>query len=315
MVGSPDEVIPRVAHFYWGQDDLPFLRFLTLWSFANLNPDWTLVLHEPETFTDLERTWETPEHRGTGRSVRNYRPFLSAIHNLSVVRHSDRRFPEGLSHVHRSDLLRWELLATEGGVWSDMDIAWGKPLEQVPDVATSRAFVCFWPQAGAWSHSIGFLGSEPGAHPYAEAWALAREHVTALAGRHYQTLGSQLMMRVCPIDRPLPEGTTNLSRHVVYPYTWVSIREWIASAKQVSFRPETVGVHWYAGDPVATHYVRERVHEDFADSDRPSGLFAFVRHLLGRFPLPTSPALLSSSESGILDQSPAPLSSPREDGR
>lgn len=305
-------MIPRVAHFYWGQDDLPFLRFLTLWSFANLNPDWTLVLHEPERLSgSLERTWETPEHRGAGQSARNYRPWLGTIPNLKVERHDTSRFPQGLSHVHRSDLLRWQLLAERGGVWSDMDIAWGKPVDLVPDVATSRAFVCFWPQAGAWSHSIGFLGSEPGAYPYAQAWALAREHVTANAGRHYQTLGSQLMMRVCPMDRALPEGTTNLSRHVVYPYTWVSIREWIASAKQVSFRPETVGVHWYAGDPVATHYVRERVHEDFADQARPSGMFAFVRHLLSRFPLP----LLSSRESAILSQSPVPLSSPRDDGR
>ena len=59
----------------------------------------------------------------------------------------------------------------------------------------------------------------------------------------------------------------------------------------------------------------ERVHEDFIDSDKPSGLFAFVRHLLARYPLPRAEALLSAPESGILTTRPAPLSSTRADGR
>lgn len=319
-------MIPHVAHVYWGQDDLPFLRFLTLWSFASLNPHWTIKLHEPEPLADvLEVTWDTPEHRGAKASARSYRAWLEAVPNLEVVRHPASRYPEGLSQVHRSDLLRWEVLATEGGIWSDMDILWGRPMSEVRVLEECKAFVCAWNQGGSVAHSgrliplpahsIGFLGSSPGAYPYEQAWALARRHMKQSAGEHYQALGNQLLAQVCPLGRELPDGTVNLSRHVVYPYSWATIREFLASSKTVSFRPETVGVHWYAGDPISTHYVAERVHEDFIDSDKPSGLFAFVRHLLARYPLPRAEALLSAPESGILTTRPAPLSSTRADGR
>lgn len=312
MVGDPDEVIPHIVHTYWGQDDLPFLRFLTLWSVGHLNPGWRIVLHEPERpDASLVRTWDTPEHRGTRPSARNYRPWLAHVPNLEIRKYPEGAFARGLSHVHRSDLLRWRVLAEEGGLWSDMDILYSQPLSRVPLLETSRALVCIWAQGGHLTHSIGFLGSEPGMEPYATAWAIAQGHNVPAAGEHYQALGNQLLARVCPPERPLGPGIVNLPRHVVYPYSWLTIREWIASAREVSFRPETIGVHWYAGDPVSTHYATERVHEDFADTSRPSGLFALVRHVLERFPLP----VLSPAESGILSPSHDPRSAPRADER
>ena len=305
-------MIPKIAHLYWGQDDLPFLRFLTVWTLANLNPDWRIVLHEPVKLGGvLDRTWDTPEHKGVRRSARSYRAYLTKIPNLEIRVHEDSKFPRGLSHVHRSDLLRWELLATEGGIWSDMDILWSRPLDQVPEIRTHEAFVCAWQQGTALVHSIGFLGSAPDTQPYARAWKIARAHASEAAGAHYQALGNQLLAQAFPPELETSPGVANLSRHVVYPYTWLTIREWIASAKEVSFRPETVGVHWFAGDAIATHYAMERVHEDFADPGRPSGLFASVRHALECHPLP----VLSASGSGILTPRPVPLSSPRDDGR
>lgn len=304
-------MIPRVAHCYWGQDDLPFLRFLTIWSFAALNPDWQIVLHEPEIPDGLlRRTWQTHEHRGTGRSNRNYRPWLRAVPNLTFVRHGAGRYAPALTHVHRSDLLRWELLATEGGVWMDMDIVWVRPMSDVPAM-DAEAFVCVGSGTSWKAHLIGMLGSAPGAWPYTEAWALAQAHAVPDATSDYQTLGSHLLARVCPLAEPLPPGVVNLPEHTVYPVSWAGIRWWIPVGDVGALDERTVGVHWFAGDPLATNYAMRVVHDDCVVPGG-AGMLGLASDVMARYPLP---ALLSDTEIGILSESPVPLSSPSTDGR
>jgi len=40
--------IPKVVHFYWDKSPLSFLNLLSVKSFKELNPDWTVKLYEPK---------------------------------------------------------------------------------------------------------------------------------------------------------------------------------------------------------------------------------------------------------------------------
>ena len=303
-------MIPHVAHFYWGQTDLPFLRFLTLWSFGNLNPDWTLVLHEPDQLADtIGRRWNTHEHKASRQSVRNYRPLLGAIPNLRIRKHPSDGFPPHLSQVHRSDLLRWALLANEGGVWSDMDIAWLRPLSDLRLPDATSAVLCYSLLPDFLTHSIGFLASTAGAWPFTDMMQRSIEIASsASSAEEYQMLGCQLLMKVAPLGRHLPRGVYNLPIDVVYPYSWVTIQRFLATAEQLATTPNTIGIHWYAGNRLATHLAAELTHDAIltvkTDEAR-YGLTLIVRDILSRFPIPGLP-LGTPSDTVLSTHAPHP---------
>ena len=54
--------IPKIAHFYWGNKVLPYLRYLTLYSFKKYNPDWVVNLYIPK-FLQPEMSWNGREHK------------------------------------------------------------------------------------------------------------------------------------------------------------------------------------------------------------------------------------------------------------
>ena len=69
------ERIPRVAHFYWGHDYMPWVRWLTLKTFRHHNPDWGMVLWQPfepvrVDMTDVPRGGYTPNYIDRMMSLR-----------------------------------------------------------------------------------------------------------------------------------------------------------------------------------------------------------------------------------------------------
>ena len=56
--------IPKLAHFYWGNDTLSFLRYLSIYTFSKFNPDWRIQFYYPAQKYHGARTWGTPEHTG-----------------------------------------------------------------------------------------------------------------------------------------------------------------------------------------------------------------------------------------------------------
>src|SRR5690606_28717819 len=111
--------IPKIAHFYWGNKQMPFMRYLSLYSFSKLNPDWEIKLHVPTLRKEhLDVTWKTHEHRGGDHSIFEFTDYtnrVSELDNLSVIEH-DFVDKNCLNEVFKSDILRWMLLGTCGGV-------------------------------------------------------------------------------------------------------------------------------------------------------------------------------------------------------
>ena len=113
--------IPKVAHFFWDGKPLSFLRWASINSFSVLNPEWTLVFHM--TKDDVKAQWLSHENKQT--NCADYRDWLSKLPNLEIV--EEDAFA-GMHGVHQSDLLRTKYLSDDGGLWSDADIIYHKPM-------------------------------------------------------------------------------------------------------------------------------------------------------------------------------------------
>lgn len=244
--------IPKVAHFYWDQECLPYLRYLTLFTFSKLNPDWELKLWQPfKLRSELDITWRTEEHAHYRAPAINYWSKLSELSNLTI-NCIDQKEPlsKMLNGVAFSDLLRWKLLAEEGGLWSDMDIVYLKPITEVSvnkeRNSAFRSVVCR-DNITFNSHFIGVLMSAPNNDLFQKTLELSSHKFDPDL---YQSIGSGVLEDVFTKEYIYFNKNTigNLFFEDFYLYN--ANQDEIASlfaGKLSKNFSNAVGIHWYAG--------------------------------------------------------------------
>jgi len=245
--------IPKIAHFYWGNERLSYLRYLTLYSFAKYNPNWTIYLYQPKML-QKKITWSTPEQKFTITGPDYY----NKLDTLKIHRVTFDMEPLGLSNqlseVIKSDFIRWSLLSTVGGVWSDMDILFFKPLN-LSIIGNADTVVCqtHIPKTTFWS--IGFLMSCPNNAFYSFLNEKAKQHPTPSA---YQEVGTlfvrSLFKSVSQIMDAFPGlNVYDLPSSVVYPILDIPAIYDQNYAKSL-FVADTIGLHWYGGFNLSGEY-------------------------------------------------------------
>lgn len=253
--------IPRLAHFFWGNRPLPFMRYMTLYSFRKFNPSWEMKLHIPEDCpSSFLKTWDTHEHKFSDGYAVDYFDRVQDL-GVEIKMHKESSFLHP-SPVYRSDQLRVELLLEEGGAWSDMDIIYIQPMDNIYEnkkgaaggvkavVMSSHGFIHELDFASGSFHSIGFLLSAPEHRIYSKMKEMISS--SKVDETKYQSIGSDLMKLACPdemIDND--PSVLNLDYKVIYPYSNLGARMLIAPIGKEplgKLNSRTVGVHWYAGD-------------------------------------------------------------------
>jgi hypothetical protein len=165
-----------------------------------------------------------------------------------------------LSEVIKSDFIRWSLLSTVGGVWSDMDILFFKPLN-LSMVGDANTVVCttYTPKMTYWS--IGFLMSCPNNAFYSFLNEKAKQHSTPVA---YQEVGTlfvrSLFKSVSQIRTTFPGlNVYDLPQSVVYPILDIQA---IYNQNDVnSLVVDTIGLHWYGGFGLSGEY-QNKINEN-----------------------------------------------------
>jgi hypothetical protein len=248
--------IAKIAHFYWSKDPLSFLRHLTVYSFIKYNPDWKVKIYYPVEKYRGENTWNTWEQNQKYRGRDYFKDLLRLpVEKVPVDMRQlgvDNQIPE----VFKSDILRWHLLSTEGGLWSDMDILYFRPMDSLYMNNDFHKYldiiICLIPELKR--HSIGFLlGGTDSAF-----FRLILEQAKAglnLSG--YQSAGSDIMDLYPSIDaimKAVPGiNIGNLTTQVVYPVNGFHHDVGAIFKANISeyLNEHTIGLHWYGGHPDA----------------------------------------------------------------
>jgi len=258
--------IPKIAHFYWGEKELPFLRYLTISSFHQYNPDWEIKFYYPK-FKQEKKPWTTTEHKYKVKIKKDYYEKLKELPITFIeidfkLLNIDNRLPE----VHKSDYLRWYLLSTIGGLWSDMDIIY---FDSINKININQKYnkkvdtiVCYNPGY----FSIGFMLSSSSNDFYKDLWEKSQSGV--YKSTDYQTLGVQLMKPLMKDITYIKEKYShlkiaNLLMENVYSYTSYMLNLLYNSTNLEYIIDETIGVHWYAGSPLASKSINEITHENY----------------------------------------------------
>lgn len=233
------------AHLYWGGGRLSYLQHLTIISFKKHNPDWDIILWMPKTISFFKPTWDTNEQVAeyTGKD------YLAAIKELCTVKliDFDKYGAQHLHEVQKSDFIRWHILYRYGGVWSDMDILYIKPIPKW-NFDTSLVY-------DGYHHLIGFYITKSHQRIFKELFAEAKNRVLNPFDNGYQFFGSRMVNSVLHGNETSKYATNivTLPMQVVYPYTSDQVDEiFLSDIDRVT--DETIGIHWYNGHSTAREY-------------------------------------------------------------
>lgn len=243
--------IPQVAHFYWGGGPLSYLRWLSIKSFKQHNPTWQIYLHGPVIDSQAPANW-------TNHVSQDYRDQLDAL-NVVMIQHDFDQygFSNQAHEVHKSDFLRWQLLAEHGGLWSDIDILYVRPMNNLVENIAENSLVdtALCPLMPPSKHTVGFILSSKNNTFYKYISKLA---ITNYNPDVYQCMGSDLINSRFDSFESFGQQFPHhqfvfLNKKGVYSITSKTIDQFYqpvsADLQKKLVSNRVIGYHWFGGHP------------------------------------------------------------------
>ena len=242
--------IPKVAHFYWGSPMLSYLRYLTLVTFRKQNPDWTMKFYYPSKVYTGGAVW----NQGFAEQVtgKNYFDNIKNIPNIEIIELDFDKMNIGyIPDVFRSDILRLKLLSTEGGLWSDIDIVYFRPMDEClfnneknKEIDT---VISYNRQGG--HYSIGFLLSSPNNEFYSFLYEESMKEKQEKG--EYQHLGITMWDKNFKKPEDIKKKFPSLSLFDIEMWLTYSLNSFHVDKiinQNVSLPDErSIALHWYGG--------------------------------------------------------------------
>lgn len=247
--------IPQVAHFYWGNDTLSFLRYMTIYSFRILNPDWKIKLHYPRIKYCGGKTWpsEVCYCNFIGENYLDY--LLNMDIEKNEVDFHELGFGYDIPENFKCDFLKWRTLSTEGGLFSDIDIIYFKPMKSLyfNDESNQNidTMVCINEENDPPFNSVGFLMSCPNNDYYR---FLHEKSYSYLNIAEYQSVGPELPNTYFRSTQSIRNlfahlNLYNIKMELVYPLRDTHLASIYQNNDLSGIKDFTIGLHWYAGHP------------------------------------------------------------------
>jgi len=238
---------------------------MTLKSFRIFNPSWDMTLYISDYKTGI-KTWSTPETQDFFyfRGV-DYMPLIEEL-NIKIE-HWDFDNNEGLPIVnnpdmgpsHKSNFLKWERLATQGGIYSDMDILYFKPIDEFYKTLDNYdTAICQTEYL-----SIGLLASSGNNNFFKDIFLNGIDRYDC---GEYQSAGVMNIYNLysgCSPSEVLDRAKGkypnikfyNIPFNLIYPFDSTQVEHAFNTNLNIKDLPkETIGYHWYAGHPVAQNF-------------------------------------------------------------
>jgi hypothetical protein len=236
--------VPKILHCYWGGNKLLYLRYLTIKTFIDLNPDWTVYLWCPIK-SYLGKSWGIePGNKEINYNLCN--DYLPDLLKLSVkkimIDFKELGFSDTAAEVHKADFIRINVLNLNGGVWTDLDILYFKPITKLLvnklENKDKETFVCMTD----YGHSTGFVMSVMGSKFYNKLSEVIYKEYKL---REYQCLGPDMFNKYFKYFDSIPDAV-NIEMDAVYAHNVYQVKELIETNKP-RFTENSIGCHWYAG--------------------------------------------------------------------
>jgi mannosyltransferase OCH1-like enzyme len=246
--------VPKILHVYWGGERMPFIRYMTIKSFMDQNPDWQVMFWYPKHLF-VKLTWDTFELK-YDVTCDDYLPELMKLPiKKGAIDFVDFGYKNNIPESYKSDFIRDNMLYIFGGAWADSDVLFFKPMTALevnkPENKGRETFVCI----GSYGHSNGFLmGTKNNAFFGRMSSLIINEYNPA----DYQSTGPSFYNKHYPTIESINKisSVVNMKMDVVYAHNAGSIAE-LLNGTSPRFTSGSIGCHWYAGHPLWGKFMKD----------------------------------------------------------
>lgn len=228
----------KTCHLIWNKHKpMSWLQSLTVRSFFKYNPDWEIVVHLI-TNRLKDNIW-TKDYDGED--------FFDLVKLTAKIKEVE--IEGDFCSIQASDILRMKILFYEGGVYSDFDMLWLKPMSEFPkDFETT---VCYYPGQGA-HFNMSNIVSEPGGGFLKEII----EKQKKVRSKDYQAYLTEMLNK----EYTPEEIIRRFPRVLMIPYEWFypySIYELDTLYDcDIDLTKNAFGLHWFNGHPMSQDYIK-----------------------------------------------------------
>lgn len=274
--------IPKRIFFYWGSEKLSFIRFMSIYSFKKLNPDWEICLYVPLILETGDK-WADKQFENRS-DILDYTRMVSSMLGIKPIIFDFEKIglQNNLNEVHKSDFIRYYLMTEVGGVWSDMDVLFIKPITELyhNKIKCDKTTFYYYNGEGCWQHGIGFLMSDKGSRYYDYVFNMAK---TRFNHNDYQTIGAELLnTKFLPkvIKEKYPEAIS-LDPSCVYCINHDSHKYLYNMDGRHMINDDAIGIHWYGGSQYVRQLTLEVNHKNMNTYDNNGTVMIYIKELFG----------------------------------
>ena len=236
----------KVMNFFWGNENISWLRYMTLYSFRKYNPDWDIILYKSNQIHS-KRLWDTIEKQDYFEySGKDYNDKIKDLNIIEQEYSIKNKIDKEISPNQESDFFRWKIMSTTGGFYSDMDIIYTRNIEDLylktKEYDIGITFTSYY--------SIGLIFSN-GKNKFFED--VYNECINNFDNNNYQGAGVRALDK-WPIISDIEKNygkVYNIPFDLLYQYHSNVIPLIYQVGSSFVLKPDSIGLHWYAGHPLS----------------------------------------------------------------
>lgn len=263
-------LIPKQIFFFWGNEQMSWMRYMTLKSFRLFNPDWKMILYVSKC-TILNKPWtdEVLQDFFSFNGVNYYADIKELnieirewdLNKINIKRDINIT---NISPSQMSNFFKWYTLYEIGGIYSDLDIIYFKPIDKFYNELVNSLYdtaICETSYL-----SIGLLASVKNNKFFLDIFDSCFANFDE---KIYQTAGVWNIAKLYGYQSLWTYGTFidkarkkypdlsfyNIPFNLVYPLDSNYIEYAFTKDIKISNLPSnTIGYHWYAAHPIAQKF-------------------------------------------------------------
>jgi hypothetical protein len=260
--------IPKKLHLYWDRTSrMSKLQTFTIDSFHRLNPDWPIYIYRPiQDYIGSDSY--IPDYAGEDSfHIVENKEYVNII-NIDI---RDYGISLDLHNILRSDILRYHLLYNYGGVWSDFDVIWLKPMDYfhnieyigsaTPDEIGSVVSMRYTTTS---EHNISVMMSSVKNEFIKSLVDKTIEIQNSSQVRRHQMFGTEMLDRMYPnlsdVTTKFPD-VVGLNYETFFPYSILNMTALYDRNDLHYINNNVMCIHWFNGNVLSKKFVNEDGYE------------------------------------------------------
>lgn len=256
--------IPKIVHLYWGKNPMSWLQAQTPITFHMQNPDWEIRVYTPKQDPTPLRGHLVPDYTG-----KDYFGIVKALDYVTFVEIDLMDWGiDGVYHGSlQSDIFRDFLLYEYGGIWSDFDVLWLKPITHLSAISTlgngtsNMGAITAYYKNNRGHHNVSILM----ASPKHELFSLLKREIKKIQRvkkdhdkLDLQEFGACLWNRLMPTFETaikLFPDIVGLPYTTFYPYSIFELDRLYKKIDLSCIDDSVVAIHWFNGANLSKEFV------------------------------------------------------------